>query len=130
MIFQIRRGVTRIVLVTKKYAIKVPRLYDCKGHKAWSFVRGWAANMSEWDWTNYEGAEVCPVIKSYFGSLINVYPKCRVATEEEAELNYPKMRFKTPSDTKASNFGWYKGKFVWLDYDMNWNDCRKCSTVI
>ena len=34
---QVRRGVTRTVFITKRYAIKLPRLYDCKGHKAWTF---------------------------------------------------------------------------------------------
>ena len=122
---QIRRGMTRTVFLTKNYAIKVPRRKDCKGHKAWTFIRGWSANMSEADWSGYGKTEVCPVVKSYLWNLINVYPRAVVATEAEAEENYPKMSFKTPSDTKATNFGWLNGNFVWLDYDMNWNDCRK-----
>ncbi len=122
---QIRRGVTRTVFLTKKYAIKVPRRYKCKGHKAWTFVRGWSANMSESDWSGYEQGGHCPVIKTFLWNLINVYPRCQVATEAEVDEHYPKMLFKTPADTKATNFGWYKGEFVWLDYDMNWNDCRR-----
>jgi hypothetical protein len=126
---KIRRGITRTVLLTKRYAIKVPRLYDCKGHKAWTFVRGWSANMSEVDWSYYVEAkdQVCPVIKTFLGGLINVYPRAEVCTDDDvAEANWEKLTFKTPSDRKATNFGWLNGKFVWLDYDMNWNDCRKC----
>jgi hypothetical protein len=122
----IARGVTRTVLVTKNYAIKVPRFYKCKGHRVWTFVRAWAANISERDWSDYEEAEgqICPVINSYLGGLINVYPRAEVCTDDDVvDMLWPHMTFKTPSDRKATNFGWYKGKFVWLDYDMNWNDC-------
>lgn len=129
---QVRRGVTRTVFLTKKYAIKVPRRYKCKGHKAWTFIRGWSANMSEVDWTGYgmtafNKPQVCPVIKSFLWNLINVYPRAEVCTVSYEQLDglYDTLEFKTPSDVKSGNFGWYKGHFVWLDYDMNWNDCRK-----
>lgn len=130
-LLEIRRGVTRTVILTKRYAIKVPRLKDCKGYRAWTFVRGWAANMSEVDWTGYatkdEKPQVCPVLKSYLGGIINVYPRAEVVTDEAVMYEeHGKMWFSTPADIHLGNFGWLDGNFVWLDYDMNWNDCRKC----
>lgn len=129
---QIRRGVTRTVLITKRYAIKVPRLYDFKGMRAWSFNRGWAANISERDWTEYTQTafkvpQVCPVLKSFLGGLINVYPRAELEHDEEKLYDlYGKLEFSTPSDAHVGNLGWWNGYFVWLDYDMNWNDCKRC----
>jgi hypothetical protein len=126
-----RRGVTRTVFLTKRYAIKVPRLKDCKGHKAWTFVRGWSANMSEVDWTGYASIahgnpQVCPVLKSYLFGIINVYPRVELIAEENLDEMYDLLEFKTPSDVHVGNLGYYKGHPVWTDYDMNWNDCRRC----
>jgi hypothetical protein len=61
------------------------------------------------------------------GGLINVYPRARLECDEELMYDLADaMDFKTPSDVHLGNFGWWQGHFVWLDYDMNWNDCRKC----
>jgi hypothetical protein len=126
----IKRGTTRTVFLTRRYAIKVPRLKHCNGYKAWNFVRGWAANISERDWSAYEDArnEITPVIKSWLGGLINVYPRAEpfVGDYYDAHDAWETLTFKTPSDVKPWNFGYLNGKLVWLDYDMNWNDCKRC----
>lgn len=124
---QITNGITRTVLLTKNYAIKFPRLRSHgEGFRGllWQICRGILANQSELEWSNYSD-ELCPVLYSMAG-IINVYPRVRVATSEEFCKNYKKMKFKTPSDKKSSNFGWYKNKFVWIDYDMGWNDTQPC----
>jgi hypothetical protein len=92
----------------------------------WGLCRGILANQSEYDWTNYEGNfnEICPVLHSWLGGLINIYPRAEPATEQDVDKYYDQMKFKTPSDTKHFNFGWLNGHFVWLDFDTNWNDCR------
>lgn len=92
------------------------------------------ANLSEYDWTIYANEaynkpQVCPVVKSYLGGIINVYPRAEpLGTYDHEALDelYDTLEFKTPSDIKPDNLGWYNGHFVWLDYDMNWNDCRNC----
>jgi hypothetical protein len=131
-LLEVRRGVTRTVFLTKRYAIKVPRQKACKGHKAWTFIRGWSANMSEVDWSKYATTaygkpQVAPVLKSYLWGLVNIYPRAKayMGSWEELDDLYDTLEFKTPSDVKGFNFGWLDGNFVWLDYDMNWNDCRK-----
>ena len=111
--------------------MKVPRLKDCKGLRVWSFVRGLAANISEAQWsefsnTTYDRPQVCPVLKSWFGGLINVYPRAVVASESGLDDLYDDLEFKTPTDVHIGNLGYWNGHFVWLDYDMNWNDCKRC----
>lgn len=129
---KITRGVTRTVILTKKYAIKVPKLHDSKGHRAWTWARGLLANISEYDCTMYANTayktpQVCPVVKSYLGGIVNVYPRAEpLGTYDQQSLDelYDTLEFKTPSDVKPDNLGWWNGHFVWLDYDMNWN-CRE-----
>lgn len=127
----VRRGVTRTVLITKHYAIKVPRIYNSKGYRIWSFLRGWLANeseanFSEYALTAYGKPQVVPVIKSYFHNLINIYPRAEVETDEsKLDELYDEIEFKTPSDIHIGNLGYYNGNPVWIDYDQNWNDCRR-----
>jgi hypothetical protein len=42
----VRKGITRIVFVGRRWAIKMPRRYDSRFWLWW--VRGWLANQSEW----------------------------------------------------------------------------------
>lgn len=111
-----KTGVTRLVILTKNHAIKIPR---------WGMIcRGILANQSEKQWSGY-GEDFCPVLRSWFGGLINIYPRCIPAPDNWIDL-YDELAMKTPSDVKRDNFGLYDGKFVWLDYDMSWNDCPRC----
>jgi hypothetical protein len=129
----IRRGMTRTVFITKRYAIKVPRIYNAKGYRVWNFLRGWLANQSEADFSEYASSggyskpQVAPVIKSYLYNLINVYPRAEVEyVEAKLDDLYDELEFKTPSDIHVGNLGYYRGNPVWLDYDQNWNDCKRC----
>lgn len=124
--FQVRRGVTRTVLLAGRWAVKVPSLCaHGKGLRGvvWGIARGLSANLSEEEWSGQEG--LCPVLWS-FGGLVNVYPRCEPASEELTEDVYDAVGFTGPMDKKPANLGWLNGKLVWLDYDMNWNDRPPC----
>lgn len=127
---QIRRGVTRTVLLIGRWAIKVPSLctHD-QGLKGalWSFCRGVSANQSEAEWSGYHEG-LCPVVFTAAG-LLNVYPRCQPVEQDLADADYDAIGFAGPTDRKPANVGILNGRRVWLDYDMNWNDQPPCQHV-
>jgi len=121
---EIHRGITRTVLLIGRWAVKVPsfRAYgDGLRGVVWSITRGIQANLSEITWTGSPG--VCPVVWSLAG-LVNLYPRCQPVLTEPTEEEYSATGILGPTDRKPSNVGWLKGRLVWIDYDMSWNDCR------
>ena len=62
--------------------------------------------------------------RSALAGLVNVYPRCEPVLTEPTEEEYSATGVLGPTDRKASNVGWLKGRLVWIDYDMSWNDCR------
>jgi hypothetical protein len=128
--WQIRRGLTRTVLLTPRWAIKFPslRTHDdgLKG-ALWSFCRGVTANQSEAEWSGYHEG-LCPVLLSLAG-LVNVYPRCEPVTDDLTDLDYEAIGFSGPTDRKTANVGVLNGRRVWVDYDMNWNDQPPCRHV-
>lgn len=115
---EVHRGITRTVFVTRRWAIKVPRLK--RGDALWSVTRGIQANLSERNWSLHPG--VCPVRWSLAG-LVNVYPRCEPA-DPGRDIDYVAIGFHSTSDRKPENVGWLGGCLVWIDYDTSWNDCR------
>lgn len=123
---KVRRGICRTVLLIGPYAIKVPRL---KGGISptgrtwmWTIPRALLANQSEVDWRGVEG--VAPVLHSWLGGLINVYPRCEPWPEDGPEPDYDAIGVDwMPRDRKPSNVGLLDGRPVWLDYDGSWNGC-------
>lgn len=123
----VRRGITRTVLLVGRWAIKIPSLRAHDGGISgvlWSWTRGVQANLSEVGWSNSPGT--CPVIWSLAG-LVNVYPRCDPVIEDLGDEEYRAIGFLGPVDPKPSNVGLLDGHLVWIDYDMSWNDCRKCN---
>lgn len=120
---EIRRGITRTVILTRKWAVKVPSLRsygrNLRG-AIWSITRGIQANLSEAEWSNSPG--VCPVRWSWLG-LINVYPRCELLSPG-ADVDYDAIGALFPSDKKPENVGLLNGQLVWIDFDCSWNDCR------
>jgi hypothetical protein len=123
-VMEIRRGITRTVVLVGRWALKFPSLRaygDGPRGVVWSITRGIQANLSEITWTGSPG--VCPVVWSLAG-LVNLYPRCEPVLTEPTEEEYSATGVLGPTDRKASNVGWLKGRLVWIDYDMSWNDCR------
>lgn len=138
---QVRRGITRTVLLTKRWAIKLPSLRPYGNGVAgllWSISRGILANQSETEWWRNTQPEnrihLCPVRFSLLGGVINIYPRCEPyeATEEQELAMFnrtwrPVDDNPAPGDDKAANFGWLtehgQRRVVRIDYDMNYNGC-------
>lgn len=136
---RLARGITRTVLLTSRWAIKLPSLRtygEGLTGLLWSVCRGILANQSEAEWYRQASPEMkrdlCPVRWSWLGGLANVYPRCEPFTVPRgvraamgARRFYPcPMLFPQVSDNKPENYGWLPGGgVVVLDYDMNWNGC-------
>jgi hypothetical protein len=126
-----RRGITRTVVLTRRYAIKLPSLRGgSRGPRSflWSLTSGIQANLSEWEWSGMPG--VCPVLFSAWG-LVNVYPRCELLADD-AVVDYDAIGFPYRTDNKPDNVGYLDGRLVWVDYDMsseNCPSCRSCGSV-
>ena len=126
----IRRGITRTVLLTRRYAIKIPALRtngDGFSGLLWSLARGVLANQAELAWKEYEPWQdaLCPIVWSSWGGLVVVMPRCEpleVNHLGEFEGELPKLE-PNPGDDKPENYGRLNGRIVRLDYDMSYNAC-------
>lgn len=123
----IRRGITRTVILTKHYAIKVPSLRGMgmrmpPTDRIWSFCRGVLANQSEIEWSEVEG--VNPVLWSLIG-IVNVSRRAEMPPDD-AEIDYEAIcpDFVPIGDRKPDNVGYVDGKLVWIDFDYSWNGLR------
>lgn len=113
----IRTGSTRIVVLTKNYAIKFPRL-----HWSWNnFITGLYCNMSEaQQWKDLHSDIIafelekyfCPVLFSFAG-LILIMPKAKVCTKES---QLEKIHHQPGEDIKPDNYGYLGEKLVCIDY--------------
>lgn len=121
----------------RRYAIKVPSLRRYGNGLAgllWSVSRGILANQSEVEWWRNSPADqkthMCPVLRSWFGGVVQVYPRCapfKVPRARELAMFhrdwFPVAMDPQPGDNKPDNYGWLDGRVVVLDYDMNYNGC-------
>ena len=132
-----RRGITRTVLLAGRWAVKVPSLRPRGAGlpgMLWGFCRGVLANQSERTWwrhaTDDMRPHLCPVLHSWLGGIINVYPRCEPflvdavpAAPMLKHQNKPNTHQPPPGDTNPEKKGWLDGRVVLLDYDMGWNGC-------
>ena len=104
-----KQGVTRIVYLTKKYAIKLPRI-----RRGWMmFIQGMYSNLSENQcWSVCQGEYLCPVLFS-FGGLILVMPRIEICKTEEDIISIPNEE---GEDRKPINYGFYENRVVCVDY--------------
>jgi hypothetical protein len=128
-----RRGVTRTVILTRRWAIKVPTIRglgspELKGMRIASFCRGVLANRTELEWSSVRG--VNPVVWSYRG-LVNVYRRADPVPEgsfqEDKDYEGLTEDFVPIGDRKPENIGIIDGRIVWIDYDYSWNGLRSLS---
>ena len=119
-----RTGETRVVLITKKYAIKLPRFNSWK-----EFVHGMLSNMTEGQWKGYDNEHPCPIAYSNRFGLMVVMHKAE-PVEDEGLFNSDLQElyddvdnddYRTLDreffeyDALPKNFGYYKGKLVKID---------------
>lgn len=115
------QGITRIVLLTRNYAIKIPKFTVQWDH----FLKGLLANISEgkiWRWAanpnNEDSAKhlLCPVVWSSWGGWLLIMKRADVCPWE-TEIDYtPWNEAGFSGDNKADNYGWINGTMVKLDY--------------
>lgn len=132
----VRRGITRTVWLVGRWAVKVPSLRpygDGLRGVLWSVCRGVLANQSEAEWSTFaeDRGKVAPVLRSWFGGVVNVYPRCEVLVAvdisgelpTDVALRVPELLGAPHMDLKDENLGWLDGRLVWLDYDRSYNGC-------
>jgi hypothetical protein len=105
---QIVWGVTRMVILTKSLAIKLPSPISWR-----QFLMGLLANMHEVLWYSTKHRLLCPIKFSLPGGWLLVMPRCQSVSE--AEINYEDFKG-LPVDHKPENFGKYSGRVVLVDY--------------
>lgn len=115
------RGVTRIVIELKTVVIKVPNPRYQWDH----FLKGLIGNIAEkktWEYNSgkYELGKsylLCPVVWMSWGGWILVMKKAVPVSREDWEwITIPEHRKHFAGDDTMSNYGWYLGRLVKLDY--------------
>jgi hypothetical protein len=107
-------GTTRIVLLTRRYAVKFPNV------RRWrTFLYGLLANESEVAFSKMRWPELCPV---RFGcSFFVVMDRAEPLTPKQwASFNAlafcQKEDYTVPAENKVDSFGWLENKIVAIDY--------------
>ncbi|EBY9763854.1 hypothetical protein D5W64_12145 [Salmonella enterica subsp. enterica serovar Saintpaul] len=119
-------GATRLVILTKRYAIKLPSFYSFE-----HFLLGLLANITEHKWrviAENPDSHLCPSILGTRTGLFIVMRRCEPVNHRGLYfVELERLRVLSPSvtkiapefylsDAKPENFGYYKGRFVKLDY--------------
>jgi hypothetical protein len=125
---RIAKGVSRIVILTKKHAIKIPNFASWE-----QFLWGLMGNLSEWKWAGYSRthtreAHICPTLWRIPGGFLNVMVRAdAVIDTDKFWMDYNAMLDEVSisksiavdflkSDAKPHNFGYLDGVLVKIDY--------------
>jgi hypothetical protein len=105
----VKTGITRIVFLTKRYAIKVPRW-----NYGWAnFISGMYSNLSEAQcWNATRSEYLCPILFS-LGGLVVIMPRVQICETEEEIISIPKEE---GIDRKPDNYGYHFNRVVCVDY--------------
>lgn len=114
--WKIKKGATRFVVLTSRYAFKIPRLISWK-----SFLQGLLANMQERTFAQTKWSQLCPV---YWGDplgILVVMPRCMPLRRDfwnsfDFESFRNQLDYAVPVENKYDSFGYFKGKPVAIDY--------------
>jgi hypothetical protein len=129
---------TRTVILIGRWAVKVPTgrgvgqdSRRVRGRLA-GIARGLLANQSEHTWHDFRRWDggVAPVLRSWLGGFVQVYPRCVPLTEDEPGWTYDDgwhysgaeplpVLDPSPRDMKPDNYGRLNGRLVRLDYEMD-----------
>lgn len=116
---QVKGGVTRIVFLTMRWAIKVPTV-----RYGWAkFLQGLLANMQERTFSCMaEEFRLCPVRFAVPGGWLSVMPRCQPLSESAADIIHQGQMAGAcewhgmDCDFKPDNFGMLDGQIVLFDY--------------
>lgn len=110
-------GCTRIVILTKNYAFKLPNFIG-----GWRlFLTGLLCNMQERLFAATGWPELCPVVFSISGGWLIIMRRAKeMAVDEFLDFDSQAWADKgthvIPCEHKANSFGWLDGKVVCVDY--------------
>ena len=112
-----RQGITREVILTRRYAIKVPKLIY-GWHK---FLCGLLANMQERQFARAGWPQLCPVVFSVPGGWLLVMRRAEMLSDDEWREFDPARFCETPdyvvpAEFKRDSFGKVDGRIVAIDY--------------
>jgi hypothetical protein len=117
-----RNGITRIVILIGRWAIKVPCV-RYSGQRWRCFLRGLLANMQERDVAATGWPELCPVLFAVPGGLLIVMRRASAMSNTEWDAfrydNFITLdggRTLLPVENKPDSFGWLDGRVVAVDY--------------
>lgn len=116
-------GATRTVILTRRWAIKVPGAWTSYPRLWWSsLLGGLLANIREARRSSEPG--VCPPALAIPGGWLSVYPRADPVTREA----WIEMGDAAPThaEGKPENFGFVAGRLVAIDYGEH--RCWRCST--
>lgn len=110
-----RSGVTRTVIVTRRWAVKL----------AWGRcgpLRGWLANRSEWVRRDRPRVLAASFTLCHF---ITWYRRAdEVGTWDPEDAPQASMRRLRTEERKGSSWGRFGGRWLLIDYDRAWQDPR------
>ena len=119
-------GASRLVWLTKSYAIKLPRCFIRPSNDFYgdliSFLDGWACNRREYKWSKWVQSDsdndfkfLCKVKYSFLFSIIIIMEKATPLTEEEfSNIDYSSFSF--GFEHKLDSYGKIKNEIVVVDY--------------
>lgn len=116
----INSGSSRTVILTNKYAIKIPKIkFGYYGFR--SFLNGLIANIQETEFSKLKCKKLCPVFFSIYGGLLVIMPRCKTLNIDDwNNFNYNEFinsnDFIIPTEYKISSFGIYNNEIVAIDY--------------
>lgn len=108
----IKSGVTRHVIITARYAFKIPNFRN-----GWSiFLCGLLANLSENEWGCYRDCAIPPNKPLWCcpGGWLSVYRRAQPYDGPMIGLDWSPW-----GDHKRANLGTINGKLVVIDFDMS-----------
>lgn len=117
----VRSGVTRNVILTKRYAIKVPcRRWGSRAPWKWigPLVRGWLANQSEW--RQRHRRRVNPPLFTLFHFATWYRRAEEVSTWDTDNAPQATMRRYRVEERKGSSWGRFGRRWLLIDYDRCW----------
>jgi hypothetical protein len=112
-----KQGITREVFLTRRYAIKIPKLIY-----GWQkFLCGLLANMQETTFARAGWPELCPVVFSIPGGWLVVMRRAEPLSDAEwsafdAPAFCEKPDYMIPAEFKRDSFGMLDGRVVAIDY--------------
>jgi hypothetical protein len=113
-----RQGITREVILTRRYAIKIPKLACGWKHFLWGLL----ANMQERTLSKAGWPELCPVVFSLPGGWLLVMRRAGILTDADWASFNAKAFCETPNyfvpaeQWKQDSFGKIDGRIVAVDY--------------